>query len=340
MNSDAVTAATSPAQPARCNCCFRRVALPLLVLLVIATIGAAAKIAWVNAAIARIERLGGKVSVSRSANFQGSALARWFSLLSGNDTTNVTISGKQITDADIACLGRLSNVIGLDLDNTPISDAAVGHIKRLPAIRRLSLKNSALTDAGLAEIAGMTSLDSLSISGTQITDAGLQNVEGLSNIERLELADTSITDAGLGGLAGMHRLAVLDLSRTRVTLSGIKNIDRWAQLKELTLANLRVTDESLQRLEHWPGLTFLDLSGTRTHQCGHEAPARIDAALSPGSQKHRHHGRRIGESQRNQPPDLARPQRRLRGRRRAAAAGGQPICCTWTSPLPLSTTPA
>ena len=74
MNSDAVTVAPSAAQKPRCHCRCRRVTLALVAILMIVVFGVAAKIAWVNGTIARIQRLGGKVSVSRSANFQGSAL--------------------------------------------------------------------------------------------------------------------------------------------------------------------------------------------------------------------------------------------------------------------------
>ncbi len=111
------------------------------------------------AAVAAIEKLGGKVEVDREA------------------------PGKP--------------VIVVNLSQTKITDDAIEHLKSLADLQELYLNDTGITDAGVARLAGLKRLVFLQMGRTKITDKGLARLEGLSQLRELLLDSTAISDAGL-----------------------------------------------------------------------------------------------------------------------------------------------
>jgi Leucine-rich repeat (LRR) protein len=95
-------------------------------------------------------------------------------------------------------LSRLSQLTGIDLDDTPIDDEGLTVVADLPRLELLSLVGTNITDAGLAHLAGSKSLTSLDLSGTKITDAGLVHLNGIKHLESLDLLGTKVSPAGVG----------------------------------------------------------------------------------------------------------------------------------------------
>jgi Leucine-rich repeat (LRR) protein len=108
----------------------------------------------------------------------------------------LSLSGTSVTNLEP--LSRLSQLTGIDLDDTPIDDEGLAVIAGLPRLELLSLARTKVTDAGLAHLAGLKSLTNLDLSGTKVTDAGLVHLAGLKQLKSLDLSGTKVTPAGVG----------------------------------------------------------------------------------------------------------------------------------------------
>ena len=111
-------------------------------------------------------------------------------------------------------------VVNLSLAGKQATDAEVAQLKNLPKVAQLNLANTAVTDAGLANIEGLTDLTSLHLEKTGVTDAGLAHLAKLSKLEYLNLYNTGVTDAGAAKLSGLKGLKRLYLWQTKVTADG------------------------------------------------------------------------------------------------------------------------
>jgi serine/threonine protein kinase len=129
-------------------------------------------------------------------------------------------------DAALEYFKGLTNLSGLDLQQTPVSDAGLVHLKGLTNLTGLNLESTAVTDAGLAHLKGLTKLSVLDLGGTRVGDAGLVHVKGLARLTNLHLEDTQVSDAGLKHLAGLSKLAQLDLTGTQVTADGVAGLQK------------------------------------------------------------------------------------------------------------------
>ncbi|MBC20212.1 MAG: hypothetical protein CMJ74_08115 [Planctomycetaceae bacterium] len=106
------------------------------------------------------------------------------------------LSGKELTDAQLANVADISDVIWLNLKDTKITNAGLRHLKGLSKLRKLHLERTAVTDAGLDALAGLTDLEYLNLYGTEVTDAGLAKLTSLKNLKQLYLWKSGATEEG------------------------------------------------------------------------------------------------------------------------------------------------
>lgn len=135
---------------------------------------------------ADIEKLGGFVSNV----FQGS----------GELEVDFHLRGRDLTDAGLAEVTKLENVVTLHLGGTQVTGSGLAHLKELPKLRRLHLEQTQVDDAGLAHLKSLASLEYLNLYGTSVTDEGLRHLHGLKKLRRLYLWQTKTTDAGATAL--------------------------------------------------------------------------------------------------------------------------------------------
>lgn len=140
-------------------------------------------------------------------------------------------------------------VVLIDLTGRPISDDDLAKLKGLSRLRTLELGDTPITDAGLAQLAELTGLCTLCLTATRITDAGLVHLKALTNLQELELLRTEITDAGLANLRGLTGLQTLGLSLTKVSDAGLMHLRELTNLKWLDLMGTSVTEQGTQELK-------------------------------------------------------------------------------------------
>jgi YHS domain-containing protein len=113
---------------------------------------------------------------------------------------NLSLGGKQTTDAEVAEVKNLPKVAQLNLANTAVTDSGLAAISGLTELTSLHLEKTGVTDAGLAHLKGLAKLEYLNLYGTAVTDKGIENLSGLKNLKRLYLWQTKVTDAGVNAL--------------------------------------------------------------------------------------------------------------------------------------------
>lgn len=152
------------------------------------------------AAIAEIERLGGRVVSSQSG-------PDWLRRLVGDEAmrafdraTLVNLSETAVEDHDLMILRRLRGIERLNLRGTAIADSGLAHLASLERLRALDLGETRITDAGLVHLSGLSELEYLYLSGTRVTDAGLVHLKGLTHLRHLALDGTGVTPAGVATL--------------------------------------------------------------------------------------------------------------------------------------------
>jgi YHS domain-containing protein len=117
-------------------------------------------------------------------------------------------------------------VVNLSLGGKQITDAELAEVKAFPKVAQLNLANTAITDAGLANVAGLAELTHLHLEKTGATDAGLAHLKNLAKLQYLNLYGTAVTDAGLANLSGLKELKRVYLWQTKVTDGGVANLKK------------------------------------------------------------------------------------------------------------------
>ncbi len=155
-----------------------------------------------------------------------------------------------LTESDLAELGRLEQLEGLLLAGAPISDRFVGQLGELKRLKSLELRQCAITKPPPLE--QMSQLVSLDLSQTKVASL---DVSGLDRLEYLNLADTQITDDVVARLAPLPRLKTLDLSGSprwrAVSDKGVLQISRekYPKLTRIYLYFTGVTEAGLRHLK-------------------------------------------------------------------------------------------
>ena len=104
-----------------------------------------------------------------------------------------TFEGRVLTDADLAVLKEIEQIVELDLKNAGISDAGLAHLATLSSLERLHLEKTKITDAGLAHLKGLSKLKYLNLYGTGVSDSGLDALKSFKSLENLYLWQTKVT---------------------------------------------------------------------------------------------------------------------------------------------------
>lgn len=177
-------------------------------------------------AVAAIKALGGRVTYVENKSASVSPFWRWLPQAYQDEVEEVSLTGTNVTDTELAHLGALTGLQKIYLYDTRLTDAGLAHLKCLTKLKKLELNHNQVTDAGLAHLREMIGLQRLGLSGTQVTDAGLAQLQGLTGLQWLTLDQTQITDAGVPCLQRLTELEVLSLRGTHVTGAGL------AQLRE------------------------------------------------------------------------------------------------------------
>jgi len=115
---------------------------------------------------------------------------------------NASIAGTNFSDAELVRLEPLAaNLRWLDLAGTKVSDAGLAQIAAMPNLVRLHLERTSISDTGLVRIASLAELEYLDLYGTDITDSGLAQLQMLPKLKQLYLWRTKVSPAAAKAFA-------------------------------------------------------------------------------------------------------------------------------------------
>ncbi len=152
----------------------------------------------------------------------------WADVFWNNDGTidELDFVLRSLRDEDLAGLAVHPKVRILKLGDTAITDAGLAHLEGMTELIMLGLRGTKITDDGLKHLGQMKKLRSLLLARTAVTDDGLRHLAGLESLQKLGLSETAITDAGLRHLPALPALALLYVRKCNVSAEGVAELKR------------------------------------------------------------------------------------------------------------------
>ncbi len=141
------------------------------------------------------------------------------------------------TEAGFAAIGRLSDLITLEIEPQSAGDEALAHLRGLIQLRFLEIHPRDLVEDD----------DGRLVEGVTVTDEGMDAFTYIPNLIALDLPSAVVGDAGFAALAGLSRLESLALRHAEVTDASAPVLARLTSLKGVALG-ARFTDASAELL--------------------------------------------------------------------------------------------
>jgi hypothetical protein len=141
----------------------------------------------------------------------------------------------RITDAGVAQLESLSNLVSLDLDCPTLSGEGLRHLAKLTQLKRLRLNGRGITDDDLGLLATLTNLESLELKNATFVGTGLVQLSCLSKLKWLGLEGPNITDEAIPIIARIPALYSLSIDNAHLTAAGLEPLAGAVKLRHLQI---------------------------------------------------------------------------------------------------------
>jgi hypothetical protein len=116
------------------------------------------------------------------------------------------LPGSRITDGGLAHVGKVQQLVRLDVHGTDVGDAGLTHLAGMPSLKWLFLSETRVTDAGMESLGRLPQLCIVDLDGTAVADAGLRRLREHFPNDRLHVtvSATTVTEAAVEGIASEH----------------------------------------------------------------------------------------------------------------------------------------
>ncbi len=201
-------------------------------------------------------------------------LADFRTLGSFTAITDLTISGKTITDETLSLLSGLTNLERLSIDGMQVSDEGFKHFTAFTKLKSLSLfhpafRNPIFTGSGLAHLKALPQLEKLTFAGSSTGDKAMEAIAQLTQLKEFRTWHTAQTQAGNAYLLKLPQLAILRLgqrlpewgkdSPASLDESTLVTVAKIQTLQSLELTEMRLTSAVLPHLQALPNLKKLKI---------------------------------------------------------------------------------
>lgn len=212
-------------------------------------------------------------------------------LLFAAAVSELDLTSQWVTDADLARVGRMTELRKLDLSQTKITDAGLEHLKSLPSVRELHLHYAEyMTEDGIAHLRGWKQLEVLNLRGTRVTSKVFEHIAHLTNLRVLDLAFTQIDDEGFEHLTSLPKLERLAIGGNRLNGHCLSNLKLLPTLRDLDaggiqrvdsgLWGLPLSEKNLARIGELTQLRRLNLAAATLNDRGVDRPGHPEAERS------------------------------------------------------------
>lgn len=207
--------------------------------------------------------------------------------------TDLTISGKTITDETLPLLAGLAQLERLSTDGIQLTDEGFKHFAAFQKLKSLSLfhpafRSEQFTGSGLAHLKALPKLEKLTFAGSTAGDAALAAIGQLTQLKEFRTWHTAQTQSGHAHLLKLTNLTALRIgqrlpqwgkaSPVSFDESTMPVIAQLKTLEALELTEARLSARIIPQLKALPKLTQLKIESVDISPADVEA---IKAAL-PG----------------------------------------------------------
>jgi hypothetical protein len=132
--------------------------------------------------------------------------------------------GLAITNAGLAHLKGLEDLVSLGIGKAQITDAGLAHLGQLRNLEVLELHGNNITDAGLLHLRRLRKLAHLRLPGTQVEGKNLAKLKEMGSLRELDLKGCPVSDAGLAALASLPLRDLYLAKNAKVTPAGLAKL--------------------------------------------------------------------------------------------------------------------
>ena len=159
---------------------------------------------------------------------------------------DLTLTGSQLDDRQLALFAPLSRLTNLDLSRTAITDQGLEQLRRFPDLATLNLSNTAISDAGLEDLKALSKLANLQVSLTEISDGGLAALGQLPALESIDAQLTAVTAAGAETFRQAHPQAMVECGASDALLANWQTINRTVTMNAGGVQSIALVNESVK----------------------------------------------------------------------------------------------
>jgi eukaryotic-like serine/threonine-protein kinase len=182
------------------------------------------------------------------------------------ELTHLDLSDTNLTDADLAFLRNLRELVDLRLKGvTGVTDKTLLLLADHEQLEAIDLSGTRVTGSGLAALAKSKDFKSLSLSpATQLESQHVQTIGSFTGLSELDLSGSrNIADGDLAFLGKLSRLQRLGLGRIKISDESVAVIAALEHLEHLGLNETGIHDANVAVLSRLPRLRSIDLSNNR-----------------------------------------------------------------------------
>jgi serine/threonine protein kinase len=174
---------------------------------------------------------------------------------------NLTIEGKDITDAGLKRMGRINGLTKISVRKChDITAAGVASIAHLP-LTSLNVEDTNVKDDVAEILCTMPTLEELILTETEVTTKTCAQIVCLPALKVLKLRETKIDASALPYLAKMKHLIDLDLAKCTLK-GGISALKYSSSVEELNLSHVHLLPVDFEGISQMSNLRVLYVDDT------------------------------------------------------------------------------
>ena len=190
------------------------------------------------------------------AEFTDDDLARLARKL-GSHIGGLDLRGTSVTDDGLRYLKMMPYLSQLVLGSyfwrptgdskSPITEAGMAQLRDLPQLVDLQLDGLPVTEEGLGAIGSLPNLETLHLTRAHISGGGLSRLQALPKLASLDLDSSDLANNPLGSLAGAANLHYLSLRGISLSGDDLKALEALPRLQRLNIEACGLLDEEVEQ---------------------------------------------------------------------------------------------
>ena len=180
-------------------------------------------------------------------------------LTQSQSITKLDVSGTNLDDKALACIGKMTNLISLWVGSNPaVDDLGLTKLEQKSLACLVATRTS--TDGRFLKSCNYEkSLEVLRLAHTKLVDANVRDFDRFRVLRYLDVSDTRITNATVLEISKAPNLELLGLDDTDVTDQCLDYLLAMKKLKLVGVHHTKLTDEAKRRLFEGGNIFSLDI---------------------------------------------------------------------------------